>query len=330
MEGESILLLIFIFIILVAVIVIAILYFTYVNKYNESNIFYKNLLEIIKKDTTVDSALIKSDFDIADLDKENRKLSNILDYPNTASEEIEEEVGKQIGAAFDDDESKLSLGFDSKFNANLNSALSAAPTDLETNEKKKWTNIIGFEYDKANIYKDIIDADNSGFLYDLHNPTDGDVVTADAKTYHRTINNASDLLGGYGDTQAESATFGAIQPKHITLLQAARTGYDASAEATIPAADGPEKQEALLKNAFYYIANNNLKNIIENKLTTNDISDKINESDILVTDMTTRASTVGTLTDKKGLDMDKVVFCNSSKCFQASVSGNAMTFTEVT
>jgi hypothetical protein len=323
MEGESILLLIFIFIILVAVIVIAILYFTYVNKYDESNIFYKNLLEIIKKDTVVDSELTKSDFKITNLDIENRKLSNILDYPNTASEEIENEVDTKIQAAFDDDSSKLSIGFNSNFDSKLNSALSVPPSDLENAEKAQWTNIIGFDYNKAKTYNEIIAAneEDEGFLYNLHNPVDGNVVTDNAETYHRTINNASDLLGGYGDTAAESDTFGAIQPKHITLLQAARTGYDADAEATIPEADGSEKQEALLKNAFYYIANNDLKTNIQDKVTT---------TDILVTDMTTRANTVGNLTDKKGLNMDNVVFCNTSKCFQASVSGAAMTFTEVT
>lgn len=345
MEGESILLLIFIFIILVAVIVIAILYFTYVNKYNESNIFYKNLLEIIKKDTTVDSALIKSDFDIADLDKENRKLSNILDYPNTASEEIEEEVGKQIGAAFDDDESKLSLGFDSKFNANLNSALSAAPTDLETNEKKKWTNIIGFEYDKANIYKDIIDADNSGFLYDLHNPADGDVVTADAQEYHNTINHAHILLGSADTTGTFEAPLHSIGTKHIDLLKNAEAGYSTQNGTDIPttASDGSallgaDLNKAYLKKAFKYIANNDLQheittlnNSIDSGLRTKqaDLSKPIGQlttnADATISATQIDGTDVGTY-NKKIIDTSDVIFCPANnKCYSMNSADGSFT-----
>ena len=319
MEGESILLLIFIFIILVAVIVIAILYFTYVNKYNESNIFYKNLLEIIKKDTTVDSELIKSDFKITNLDEENRKLSNILDYPNTASEEIEDEVAKQIEAAFDNDNSELSVGFNSKFNAKLNSALSTAPTDLEDDEEKKWNNIIGFDYDKANIYKDIIDADDSGFLTEIY---DAELTTEQKNAkyieYHNTINHAHILLGSDSTTGTFEAPTHSISTKHIDLLKNAEEGYSTQNDTDIlttasngSSLQGADLNKAYLKKAFKYIANNDLKQKIDNK------ADSDNTLDLVDLSMAPY-STVPT--GKKGIDMTKVVFCNGTNCYNVNIT----------
>jgi hypothetical protein len=82
MQGETILLLVLIFIILAAVIVIGVLYFMYTSKYDESNIFYKNLLEVIRENPSlssdVESKLLKSDFDITDLTSNERSLSNIF------------------------------------------------------------------------------------------------------------------------------------------------------------------------------------------------------------------------------------------------------------
>jgi hypothetical protein len=82
MQGETVLLLVLIFIILAAVIVIGVLYFMYTSKYDESNIFYKNLLEVIRENPSlssdVESKLLKSDFDITDLTSNERSLSNIF------------------------------------------------------------------------------------------------------------------------------------------------------------------------------------------------------------------------------------------------------------
>ena len=336
MEGVSILLLIFSFIILVAVIVIAILYFTYVNKYDESNIFYKNLLEIIKKDTTVDSALTKSDFEIADLDEDNSKLSNILDYPNTASNEIEEEINKKIQAAFEDNDSKLFIGINSNFDSNLNSALSVAPSDLENTEKAKWTNIIDFDYNKANIYKDIIDTnkEDKGFLYNLHNPgADEEVETDDAKKYHRTINNAANLLGGYDPTQISSSQFESIEPKHIKLLNNAQLGYDAStpvASSELASKTGNDKKEALLKNAFYYITNNDLETTIDDintGLTAKQANISKSKSQLKTNaDSTVAASRIdGTSLagfNKTIIDTSKVIFCpTNNDCYSLNSDG---------
>jgi hypothetical protein len=219
----------------------------------------------------------------------------------------------EIEAAFDDDESKLSLGFDSKFNANLNSALSAAPTDLETNERKKWTNIIGFDYDKANIYKDIIDADNSGFLYDLHNPADGDVVTDDAQEYHNTINHARILLGSDNTTGTFEAPKHSIGTKHIDLLKNAEAGYSTQNGTDILTTDavGSSLQEAdlkkaYLKKAFKYIANNDLKQQIDRKADSADTLDLVDLSTVP--------------TGKKGIDMDRVVFCTGTSCYNVSIT----------
>ena len=71
MQGESIFLLVFIFIILIAVGIIGILYFIHTSKYDESNTFYKNLLEIIKKNPNLsndlENKLFEKDFDIDDI-----------------------------------------------------------------------------------------------------------------------------------------------------------------------------------------------------------------------------------------------------------------------
>lgn len=316
MEGESILLLIFIFIILVAVIVIAILYFTYVNKYDESNIFYKNLLEIIKEDTTVDSALTKSDFDISDLDEQNRKLSNILDYPNTISDNIGQEVddifSSKLSTVFD-------TQFDSKFDSNLNAALKNTPSGLEGNEETTWDNIIGFDYTKAKTYNEIIaKGAATEFLYDLHHPEE-ELDTVKAKKYHKTINNAANLLGDYDPTQGLTGEFGSIEPKHIKLLNNAQLGYEASGtkpvqDIDIPAPGDPGRQEALLKNSFYYITNNDLEGKIIDLTTSK--ADKTQTIDLLHR----RADSYDTIpSTKKGIDMNKVVFCNNDHCYHVDV-----------
>ena len=82
MQGESIFLLVFIFIILIAVGIIGILYFIHTSKYDESNTFYKNLLEIIKKNPNLsndlENKLFEKDFDIDDISDSQKELSNIF------------------------------------------------------------------------------------------------------------------------------------------------------------------------------------------------------------------------------------------------------------
>ena len=329
MEGVSILLLIFSFIILVAVIVIAILYFTYVNKYDESNIFYKNLLEIIKKDTTVDSALTKSDFKIADLDEDNSKLSNILDYPNTISDNIGQEVddifSSKLSTVFD-------TQFDSKFDSNLNAALKNTPSGLEGNEETTWDNIIGFDYTKAKTYNEIIaKGAATEFLYDLHHPAEN-VEIADATKYHRTINNAANLLG---DNDPTISQFESIEPKHIKLLNNAQLGYEASGSKPVQDADIPiqgdtGRQEALLKNAFYYITNNDLQKTISDintDLTAKQANISISKSQLKTNaDSTVAASRIdGTSLagfKKTIIDTSKVIFCpTNNDCYSLRSDG---------
>ena len=82
MQGESIFLLIFIFIILIAVGIIGVLYFIHTSKYDESNTFYKNLLELIKKNPNLsndlENKLFEKDFDIDDISDSQKELSNIF------------------------------------------------------------------------------------------------------------------------------------------------------------------------------------------------------------------------------------------------------------
>lgn len=92
MQGESILLLILIFIILVAVIIISALYFMYTSKYEKSNLFYKNLLEVIKADSnlpdSIEKKLEKSDFEISDLSTSERNLSNFFGTSSYSEEQL--------------------------------------------------------------------------------------------------------------------------------------------------------------------------------------------------------------------------------------------------
>jgi len=82
MQSETILLLVFIFIILIAVGIIGVLYFIHTSKYDESNTFYKNLLEIIKKNPNLsndlEDKLFEKDFDIDNISDSQKELSNIF------------------------------------------------------------------------------------------------------------------------------------------------------------------------------------------------------------------------------------------------------------
>lgn len=82
MQGDTIFLLVFIFIVLIAVGIIGVLYFMHVSKYDESNTFYKNLLEIIKDNPSLsndlEDKLLDKDFDINDVSTSQRDLSNIF------------------------------------------------------------------------------------------------------------------------------------------------------------------------------------------------------------------------------------------------------------
>ena len=82
MQGDTIFLLVFIFIVLIAVGIIGVLYFMHVSKYDESNTFYKNLLEIIKDNPSLsndlENKLLDKDFNISDVSTSQRDLSNIF------------------------------------------------------------------------------------------------------------------------------------------------------------------------------------------------------------------------------------------------------------
>jgi len=82
MQGDTIFLLVFIFIVLIAVGIIGVLYFMHVSKYDESNTFYKNLLEIIKDNPSLsndlEDKLLDKDFNINDVSTSQRDLSNIF------------------------------------------------------------------------------------------------------------------------------------------------------------------------------------------------------------------------------------------------------------
>lgn len=82
MQGDTIFLLVFIFIVLIAVGIIGVLYFMHVSKYDESNTFYKNLLEIIKDNPSLsndlEDKLLDKNFSISDVSNSQRDLSNIF------------------------------------------------------------------------------------------------------------------------------------------------------------------------------------------------------------------------------------------------------------
>ena len=82
MQGDTIFLLVFIFIVLIAVGIIGVLYFMHVSKYDESNTFYKNLLEIIKDNPSLsndlENKLLDKNFSISDVSTSQRDLSNIF------------------------------------------------------------------------------------------------------------------------------------------------------------------------------------------------------------------------------------------------------------
>lgn len=82
MQGDTIFLLVFIFIVLIAVGIIGVLYFIHVSKYDESNTFYKNLLEIIKDNPSLsndlEDKLLDKNFSISDVSNSQRDLSNIF------------------------------------------------------------------------------------------------------------------------------------------------------------------------------------------------------------------------------------------------------------
>jgi len=82
MQGDTIFLLVFIFIVLIAVGIIGVLYFMHVSKYDESNTFYKNLLEIIKDNPSLsndlEDKLLDKNFSVSDVSTSQRDLSNIF------------------------------------------------------------------------------------------------------------------------------------------------------------------------------------------------------------------------------------------------------------
>ena len=151
MQGDTIFLLVFIFIVLIAVGIIGVLYFMHVSKYDESNTFYKNLLEIIKDNPSLsndlEDKLLDKDFDISDVSTSQRDLSNI--FGAKLFNDQQRELVKDANKAYTDE--KLS---------NL------TDTNEYTYLKASYA-VINANNSLSNIYNNSADADNFSSNLDL-------------------------------------------------------------------------------------------------------------------------------------------------------------------
>ena len=88
MQAETTLVLFFCFILLIAVIVLYVLYLLHINKFNESHVFYKNLLSVIKhKNNEIHKNLSSSDFDLNTLsEKDNVLITDTILTNNSISD----------------------------------------------------------------------------------------------------------------------------------------------------------------------------------------------------------------------------------------------------
>lgn len=167
MQGESILLLILIFIILVAVIIISVLYFMYTSKYEKSNLFYKNLLEVIKADSnlpdSIEKKLEKSDFELSDLSTSERNLSNFFGTSSYSEEQIN---------TLNKDNQLYSSGLIDSLNSNI----------LKENEKAYYQKTYKFiNNELSNLYNLDFNNDDAVYnklsnlkqIYDIDNPSSG-------------------------------------------------------------------------------------------------------------------------------------------------------------
>lgn len=226
MQGESIFLLVFIFIILIAVGIIGILYFIHTSKYDESNTFYKNLLEIIKKNPNLsndlEDKLFEKDFDIDDISDSQKELSNIFGAKiysetqlNNLNQNNKDYVNTQLSnyPREDSDEYKYliksyavinsngelsniynSPTYASKFTSNLDLSYSFF-NDNSSTITSNYDNIISImnNYQDANTHYNSILGDNSihnlSNLYSFYQIRDNTIELESDKTFKIKIDN---------------------------------------------------------------------------------------------------------------------------------------------
>tara|TARA_X000000368_G_scaffold46848_1_gene33525 strand:+ start:58 stop:831 length:774 start_codon:yes stop_codon:yes gene_type:complete len=213
MQGESIFLLIFIFIILIAVGIIGILYFIHTSKYDESNTFYKNLLEIIKKNPNLsndlEDKLFEKDFDIDDISDSQKELSNIF------------------GAKIYSETQLNSLNQNNK--DYVNTQLSNYPL-RDSNEYKYLVNsysVINNNDELSNIYNYNISASKFTSNLDLSykffkdaNSIDNDTyleMITDIETINTSNTHYNSILGNNGDNLSNLYSFYQITDNTIEL-----------------------------------------------------------------------------------------------------------------
>ena len=224
MQGDTIFLLVFIFIVLIAVGIIGVLYFMHVSKYDESNTFYKNLLEIIKDNPSLsndlEDKLLDKDFNINDVSTSQRDLSNIFGAKlfNDQQRELVKDANKaytdeKLSNLEDSDEYRYLKGSyavindnDSLSNIYNNSAsayvfssnlelsykfFNGAHNQIDTNTYVSMIDNIHNINNSNTRYDGILgDVDNNNLsnLYDFYNITDNQIEFTDTKKFKININ----------------------------------------------------------------------------------------------------------------------------------------------
>jgi len=225
MQGDTIFLLVFIFIVLIAVGIIGVLYFMHVSKYDESNTFYKNLLEIIKDNPSLsndlEDKLLDKDFNINDVSTSQRDLSNIFGAKlfNDQQRELVKDANKEytdeklsnlndtteyryLKASYSviKDNDRLSNIYNNSasayvFSSNLELSYKFFNGDASTHiDTHTYVNMIDNIHNINNSntrYDGILgDVDNNNLsnLYDFYNITDNQIEFTDTKKFKININ----------------------------------------------------------------------------------------------------------------------------------------------
>ena len=224
MQGDTIFLLVFIFIVLIAVGIIGVLYFMHVSKYDESNTFYKNLLEIIKDNPSLsndlEDKLLDKDFNINDVSTSQRDLSNI--FGAKLFNDQQRELVKDANKAYTDeklsnlkdtneytylknsyavikDNDRLSNIYNNstganEFSSNLELSykfFNGAHNQIDTNTYVSMIDNIHNINNSNTRYDGILgDVDNNNLsnLYDFYNITDNQIEFTDTKKFKININ----------------------------------------------------------------------------------------------------------------------------------------------
>ena len=224
MQGDTIFLLVFIFIVLIAVGIIGVLYFMHVSKYDESNTFYKNLLEIIKDNPSLsndlEDKLLDKDFNINDVSTSQRDLSNIFGAKlfNDQQRELVKDANKEYtdeklsnlkdtneytylknSYAVIKDNDRLSNIYNNSasayvFSSNLELSykfFNGAHNQIDTNTYVSMIDNIHNINNSNTRYDGILgDVDNNNLsnLYDFYNITDNQIEFTDTKKFKININ----------------------------------------------------------------------------------------------------------------------------------------------